>query len=182
MQIQINDQSAEKRALHITVGAALLAVVFYLWFSGWFSATVSLPMPVQEDGRLSVGNSWFAQTAGDALAFLGALAIAISSGLAKFGIQVVAFFANRISNQELSKASNVYTDEMIARLVEKINAGFVSNEKLGELIKKINATFATKQSLQDESAALDTRIEQAKKTVRPRVAKKKPAEARSQDQ
>lgn len=163
MQIQINDQSSEKRALHITVGAALLAVVFYLWFSGWFSATVSLPMPVQEDGRLSVGNSWFAQTAGDALAFLGALAIAISSGLAKFGIQVVAFFANRISNKELSKSSNVYTDEMLTKL-----------------IAKINETFATKQALEDESAALDMRIEQAfqsmaiNKPVSKSIRKKKP--------
>ena len=93
MQIQINDTSSEKRALHIAVGASLLALLFYLWFTGWFSATVSLPMPVQEDGRLSVNYSWFAQTAGDALAFLGALTIAISSGLAKFGVQVVAFFA-----------------------------------------------------------------------------------------
>lgn len=140
MQIQINDQSAEKRALHITVGAALLAVVFYLWFSGWFSATVSLPMDVDSDGRLSVGNSWFAQTAGDALAFLGALTIAIASGVAKFGIQVVAFFANRVSQ---GKASNAYTDEMLTKLIDRINA-----------------TFATKQELQDESAALDVRIQQ----------------------
>jgi hypothetical protein len=143
MQIQINDTSAEKRALHITVGASLLALLFYLWFTGWFSATVSLPMPVQEDGRLSVNYSWFAQTAGDALAFLGALTIAISSGLAKFGVQVVAFFANRISNKELAKSSNEYTDEMLTKLIDKINE-----------------TFATKQALEDESAALDMRIEQ----------------------
>lgn len=85
--VKIEDNSSEKRALHITIGVVVIGFIFYWWISGTIASLVSVAMPQSEDGKVAGMYDFIAENIGDALAFVGALAVALFTSLWRFVVQ-----------------------------------------------------------------------------------------------